>query len=47
MGRHEGMGRGAELPLHTVTLDSFFMDVYETTTKVEFLRDDPGRGALG
>jgi formylglycine-generating enzyme required for sulfatase activity len=31
MGRHVGYGDPWELPVHTVHLDAFFMDVYEVT----------------
>jgi len=33
MGDHHGLGGTDELPLHTVALDSFHMDAYETTNK--------------
>ena len=31
MGRHVGSGDPDELPIHTVALDAFFMDVYEVS----------------
>jgi formylglycine-generating enzyme required for sulfatase activity len=33
MGRHVGSGSSNELPVHTVALDAFYMDVYEVTTQ--------------
>ena len=31
MGDHKGVGDADELPLHTVSIDAFYMDVFETT----------------
>ncbi len=33
MGRHVGTGHARELPVHSVTLDDFYMDVYEITNR--------------
>ena len=32
-GRHVGTGYSSELPVHTVNLDAFYMDVYEVTNQ--------------
>ena len=34
MGDHHGVGDPDEVPVHTVTLDAFFMDIYELTNSI-------------
>jgi formylglycine-generating enzyme required for sulfatase activity len=46
MGRHLGTGQGGELPVHTVTLDAFWMDQFEVTCQeyVSFLNSALANG---
>jgi len=48
MGDHSGTGQTDELPLHTVTLDGFWMDAHEVTTQeyVDFLNAALGRNEV-
>ena len=48
MGDHQGVGEADELPLHTVTLDSFYMDVSETTNEsyADYLNSAKAQGLI-
>ncbi|MAE29629.1 MAG: SUMF1/EgtB/PvdO family nonheme iron enzyme [Planctomycetota bacterium] len=48
MGRHVGSGNSDELPVHTVNLDAFYMDIFEVTIAeyAEYLNSAMARGEL-
>ncbi len=48
MGDHAGVGGPAELPIHPVTLDAFYMDVFEVSTQkyADFLNTANAQGRV-